>query len=144
MYHELRLSSTPFSEPILHAAVPLDQEPQHSWFLVSQLHNQDCQLSGSDIPDMTIASNLFASPSHLPAWYRSYLHLSSFQNLSAFPMSDLAITSISLLPSRFLLTVISFSIPYPRFEVFTVPHVFRVESVWSPSCPRTVLGLNSD
>ena len=29
-------------------------------------------------------------------------------------------------------------------EVFTLPHVFRAESERSPSCPRTVLGLNSD
>jgi hypothetical protein len=29
-------------------------------------------------------------------------------------------------------------------EVFTLPHVFHAESVQSPSCPSTVLGLNSD
>ena len=29
-------------------------------------------------------------------------------------------------------------------EVFTLPHVFRTDSEDSPSCPRTVLGPNSD
>jgi hypothetical protein len=29
-------------------------------------------------------------------------------------------------------------------EVFTVPHIFRAESLWTPWSPRTVLGLHSD
>src|SRR5271155_4733768 len=32
----------------------------------------------------------------------------------------------------------------PELEVFTLPHIFRVESEDSLSCPRTVLGLRSN
>ena len=31
-----------------------------------------------------------------------------------------------------------------NFEVFTLPHVFHVESEQSPRTPRTKFGLNSD